>query len=478
MYWFPRTTLDLHYSNQLDILVGALPPSATLSPPAPPPGEQQWLYGGGGGGASSDSGCGDSTVSDDVTTSYVNVPSDVAEDELQDDAVAGTPLLPLSSAAIRYHRTTADRSHYEDKSPIRPKPPPKPCFPLPPPPPPPVAVFHCQETKPPPGDLKSDHNYYDDTNSSSSVKSGSSFTFPPPPPASCFQCTETKAPVLSSLKETCTKNQSAAFWQPERVEMTTLRKAPLPADPLPSVKYTAANRDDDLDDSLGSQDTLGKLAFITTDTGHNRTLSSSTAVSSPPPSAMTMSSNNPYYDFHDTDDNDESELCGADSNGDLCTPTPADSLTGLPCNGNGTIKSYSHSYQNHNSNSLKHPNHNHHPSISEKTSCDSTLGRHRPPRHMDMMDSRDFSKSSLTRRRGHDPGSKGRCMCCMMCVFLLSTASLGAVLALTYAGHVTLRPQDHAQRTSFVTHSNGGSKIDRLGDEKVITKVMFIFLSI
>ena len=58
-------------------------------------------------------------------------------------------------------------------------------------------------------------------------------------------------------------------------------------------------------------------------------------------------------------------------------------------------------------------------------------------------------------------------MCCMMCVFLLSTAGLGAVLALTYAGKVQLMPA--APR--HTSHSNGGFKIDRLGDEKVEVQV-------
>jgi hypothetical protein len=222
---------------------------------------------------------------------------------------------------------------------------------------------------------------------------------------------------------------------------------------------------------------------------HGRTLSSSTYLSSPPPSAMTTGSCStyPYYDFQDTDDNDDSEM-GGSNNGDLCS-----SLTGLKCNGGtgdgGTLLSnhsshhhpYSHQQQhaNHvgtacnNTNSLKL---NAHQTVCEKVNLDCSDSALNGGRHRHLMrgypgdsmgrESRDLSKSPLSGRSRSQRGSKGRCMCCMMCIFLLSTAGLGAVLALTYAGKVTLRPPDTQPHATHVTHSNGGTKLDRLGEDK------------
>lgn len=242
--------------------------------------------------------------------------------------------------------------------------------------------------------------------------------------------------------------------------MSTLRKSPHLPDGLSGVRYTPASAEEDPEDSCSDTSKLAFLASvggtvpISGDVAYStRTMSSSTAATSPPVSA-TINGACPYYDFQDTDEN-ESEGGGCDSGGDLCSPSR------LP-NGNPLLPNHSsHIHSNHN-----HMHHNnHHPPLSEKTSVDST-GQHRHGhRHSELRDSRDLSKSPLSRRSR--PGSKGRCMCCMMCVFLLSTAGLGAVLALTYAGKVQLMPA--APR--HTSHSNGGFKIDRLGDEKVEVQV-------
>lgn len=248
--------------------------------------------------------------------------------------------------------------------------------------------------------------------------------------------------------------------------MSTLRKSPHLSDGLSGVRYTPASAEEDPEDNCSD---TGKLAFLSSlpgppvhgvDVAYSaRTMSSSTAPTSPPVSA-TLNGTYPYYDFQDTDENESEGGGGGCDSGDLCSPSHR-----LP-NGNPLLPNHSSSSHNNSNHNHTHHNNHHHSALSEKASVDSTggqLGRHH--RHNELRDSRDLSKSPMSRRSR--PGSKGRCMCCMMCVFLLSTAGLGAVLALTYAGKVQLVPAT----PRHTSHSNGGFKIDRLGDEKVVVQV-------
>ncbi|KAK7104946.1 hypothetical protein V1264_019582 [Littorina saxatilis] len=267
--------------------------------------------------------------------------------------------------------------------------------------------------------------------------------------------------------------------------MSTLRKTPHLSDGLAAVKYTPASAEEDPEDRFSD---TGKLVYMTSTgsapvngdvlyQGRATTTMYSSVSPPPPPISSTLNGTYPYYDYNDTDDN-ESEVGGCDS-GDLCS-SPSRLPNGTPLlplnhstqqqqqynthtsttNASNNPTNHNHMHNNNSS------NHIHHPTLSEKTSVDSTTGYNRHHRHDELRDSRDLSKSPLSRRSSR-PGGKGRCMCCMMCVFLLSTAGLGAVLALTYAGKVQLMPS--APR--HTSHSNGGFKIDRLGDDKVLVQV-------
>nr|KAG5695083.1 hypothetical protein BaRGS_015059 [Batillaria attramentaria] len=246
--------------------------------------------------------------------------------------------------------------------------------------------------------------------------------------------------------------------------MTTSRKTAYTSDGLSSVRYTPAAMDEDPED-MGSDSS--KLAFISScgaplNGDVVRTLSTSTTTSPP---ASATSAAYPYYDFQDTDEN-ESEGGGCDIG------IGGGGGGGGNGGGGGVDYPYSPSHTQHPSqqsltkdpfHNNNHSNHNHHNHVhSNHNSLEKDHMHSR--NNSDMRDFRDLSKSplSLSRRRR---GGKGRCMCCMMCVFLLSTAGLGAVLLLIYAGKVELVPS-WPENSS---HANGGCSIDRLEDQKVQT---------
>lgn len=225
--------------------------------------------------------------------------------------------------------------------------------------------------------------------------------------------------------------------------MTTSRKGQPSPDPMAAVRYTPAAVDDDVDDACSEHNRLSFLSGppLNGDIVHSNFTPTTT------PSA-TANSPYPYYDFQDTDDN-ESEGAGCEVS-DPCSP--AILQHGGSCGvGVGVGVSVGGGGNN---------------SLEKRPSRNSSSGsRHGHARYSERSDSRDLSKSPMS-RASRTRGGKGRCMCCMMCVFLLSTAGLAAVLALTYAGEMQL--------TSVSTHhtaNNGGVKTDRLEDEKVMVQV-------
>ncbi|XP_076458335.1 membrane metallo-endopeptidase-like 1 isoform X2 [Babylonia areolata] len=309
---------------------------------------------------------------------------------------------------------------------------------------------------------------------------------------------------------------------------TSLRKSSNFADGLSGVRYTPTSAEEDPEDSCCSDTTTGgKLAFVrglggvstaggspgcgslsgpgpgpgpeaapmNGDVVHSsggRSLSSSTAATSPPVSASLLNATFPYYDYQDTEDeNDESEEGeeeGEEEEGGGCDivggedrPSPTSSSStrlpnGHPHQHSSTTTPMHHPYHDHQNNN----HHQHHPHLGEKISGDSSdlynnhphhnnhhqhhnnQYQHHPQGHRDSRILRELSKSSLSRRSAR-AGGKGRCLCCMMCIFLLSTAGLGAVLALTYAGKVDLGPDpsssssSSSSSTSHTAHSNGGA---------------------
>lgn len=82
------------------------------------------------------------------------------------------------------------------------------------------------------------------------------------------------------------------------------------------------------------------------------------------------------------------------------------------------------------------------------------------PRHLDWRDSRDFSKSPMSRTAP----ANSRCLCCMLLIFILSTAGLSTVLVLMYMGMLEFAPSPPMQ--SFV----GQGRV-RLGDGALIREV-------
>ena len=251
------------------------------------------------------------------------------------------------------------------------------------------------------------------------------------------------------------------------------------SDGLSGVKYTPASPEEDPEDCCPSDAVSLKMAYMTSSHGGGTipfsgdTLRQGTTLPTPaaakttcPSSQAVLNVTHPYYDFQDSDDND-SDCEGGGGAGGCDSGDPSASSPGLLPNGNPSLNN--HSAQYYPGSRQAYPTHQHHTPLSEKTSMDSSSGRQ--PQHSseirDTMELRGFSKSPLS--RGSQAGSKGHCMCCMMCIFLLSTAGLGAVLALACAGKVELRSPD--PKPSVVSHSNGGFKIDRLGDEKVTSQV-------
>ncbi|KAL8561799.1 hypothetical protein ACOMHN_010733 [Nucella lapillus] len=246
-------------------------------------------------------------------------------------------------------------------------------------------------------------------------------------------------------------------------KMSTLRKMPHGcSDGLSGVRYTPASAEEDPEDILSD---TGKLTYVTSRGGTvplngdcdgplstsavTTATTTATTLSSPPIRDTACVANYPYYDFQDTDN--ESEGGGCDS-------AEPSSPSRLP-NGKPLLCDYPSNYPL--------PHHNPHAPLSEKISVDST-GRHLPGTEFeDSRDLRELSKSPLSRTSR--AGGKGRFMCCMMCIFFLSTAGLGVVLALACAGKVQLGP--HPEHPSHISHSNGGFQTDRLGEDKVLVQV-------
>ncbi|XP_025099041.1 uncharacterized protein LOC112566849 isoform X2 [Pomacea canaliculata] len=224
--------------------------------------------------------------------------------------------------------------------------------------------------------------------------------------------------------------------------MTTSRKGQPSPDPMAAVRYTPAAVEDDVDDACSEHN---RLSFLSGPPLNGDIVHSSFTPTTTP--SATANSPYPYYDFQDTDDN-ESEGAGCEVS-DPCSP--ASLQHGGSCGvGLGVGVSVGGGGNN---------------SLEKRPSRHSSSGsRHGHARYSERSDSRDLSKSPMS-RASRTRGGKGRCMCCMMCVFLLSTAGLAAVLALTYAGEMQL--------TSVSTHhtaNNGGVKTDRLEDEKVMVQ--------
>lgn len=85
------------------------------------------------------------------------------------------------------------------------------------------------------------------------------------------------------------------------------------------------------------------------------------------------------------------------------------------------------------------------------------------PRHHDWRSSRDLSKSPTSRGINH---GNSRCLCCMLLVFVLSTAGLTAVLVLMYLGKLQLAPLPSV-------HSYNEEGRARLGEGALIREVSY-----
>ncbi|XP_076461716.1 membrane metallo-endopeptidase-like 1 [Babylonia areolata] len=282
--------------------------------------------------------------------------------------------------------------------------------------------------------------------------------------------------------------------------MTTLRKTSHGPDGLSGVLYTPASAEDDLEDSLSD---TGKLTYVTSrggtiplngDLSHHHhhlhghpagplssSVTSSTSTTTtctttttpcPPPVRDTPSlTSYPYYDFQDTDNESDGGGCdSAEPSSPSRLPNGKPLLSDFPSPHNHHHHLHHHNQQHHHNNHTYHNNPHLHAPLSEKISVDST-GRHNlhATEFGDSRDLRELSKSPLSRTSR--AGGKGRFMCCMMCIFFLSTAGLGIVLALACAGKVQLGPgPEHLLHPSHVSHSNGGFQGNRLDGEKVLVQ--------
>lgn len=82
------------------------------------------------------------------------------------------------------------------------------------------------------------------------------------------------------------------------------------------------------------------------------------------------------------------------------------------------------------------------------------------PRHLDWRDSRDFTKSPTSRAAQ----GNSRCLCCMLLIFILSTAGLSTVLVLMYMGMLEFSAGSKAE--AYV----GPGRV-RLGDGALVREV-------